>query len=217
MKSVAIIGAGIFGRFVAKELKDKVDDVIVIDSNKENIENIKEEIHNVVEADITKKQTFEQLDIQSFDTAIICLEDQIETSILITLFLSELGIKEIVARALSEEHSKVLLKVGADHIIFTEKDSAKRLAYSISEFNVINSIKVSEDISIMEIVAPKKWEGKSIKELDIRKNYHVQVLIIKQTIPEKEIFATPDFVIKISDILVLFGKNEDLKNIKSLE
>ncbi|RKY83919.1 TrkA family potassium uptake protein [candidate division KSB1 bacterium] len=217
MQNIALIGVGKFGYYFARSIKDKVNELVVIDNDEKKINQVKSFISNSIIADATNREVLEQLDLKSMDAVVISMGEKIESSILTTLYLQEMGITNITVKANSEDHAKILLKTGAAHTVFPERESAFRLAYSISELNVLNHIDIAEGYSIIEMAPPSSFEGKSIRELDIRKKYGVTILIVKQIVPEKTIVPTPDFIIKQSDILVIMGKNEDLKKISEIK
>jgi len=217
MQNIALIGVGKFGFYLAKAIRDKVGDLVVIDNNEKKINNVKAFISNSIIADATDREVLKQLDLKSMDAVVVSMGDRIESSILTTLYLQELGVKNIIVKANSEDHAKILLRTGAAHTVFPERESALRLAFSLSELNVLNHIDIAEGYSIIELAPPSSFEGKSIRELDIRKKYGVTILIVKQIIPEQTIVPEPDFIIKQSDILVVMGKNDDLKKISEVK
>jgi len=217
MQHIALIGVGKFGYYFAKAIKDRVADLVVVDSDEKKINQVKSFISNSIIADATDREVLKQLDLKSMDAVVISMGDKIESSVLTTLYLQEMGVKNITVKANSEDHAKILLKTGAAHTVFPERESAFRLAFSISELNILNHIDIAEGYSIIELAPPSSFEGKSIRDLDIRKKYGVTILIVKQIIPEQTIVPTPDFIIKQSDILVVMGKNEDLKKISEVK
>jgi len=158
------------------------------------------------------------LGLAELDVVIVSLGDYVDASILVTLYLRELRVKKIVAKAITEDHGKILDIIGATQVVFPERDEAYRLAQTIETDYVLDSISLSEGISIIEIAPPNDVVGKTLGEVDLRNRYGVLVLIVKELVPEKIVMIpTADHMIKDSDILVILGKDEDLAKIKKLK
>ena len=218
MRKIVIIGAGSFGYHVAETLYKKGHEVLVIDKDKTVIQKIKDFCTQAVYADATDKETLEALGVKDMDAAVVSLGDRIEPSILVTLYLKELGVKEIIVKALSEDHAKILKYIGATEIIFPERDVAQRLANRLSAKNMLDYLNLAPGYSILEIVPPKKFVGKSLKELALRSKYGIQIIAVKELVPEKvDLVPGGDFVIKDSDILIVVGKDEDLEKLSKGE
>ena len=218
MKSFAVIGFGSFGSNVAQTLFEKGHEVLVIDSNKNLVQKAQDFCSQAVVADATDKETMEDLGIQNFDTVIIALGERMEATVLTTLHLKELGVKSIIAKAINIDHMKILSKVGANRIIFPERDMAIRLAKQLSTPNILDYLPVAEDSSIQEIVAPKSFQGKTIRELDLRNKYGCLIIAIKNKNEEKFAYIPASNVqIKEDDILIVLGVNDDLERLKKVE
>ncbi len=210
----AVIGLGSFGGNVAKTLYEKKHEVMAVDKNKEKIEEVKTFVTHAVNADAAVKENLQALDIQEMDVVVVSLGPEMEASILTVLYLHELGVRRIVAKALTEDHAKILDAVGATEVIYPEKDMAIKTALRLSNPNVLEYLPLLSGIDIQEIAPPERFIGKSLKELDLRNKYGVQVIAIKEIIPERTTFIpTADFVIKDSDILILMGKQKQLDKI----
>jgi trk system potassium uptake protein len=211
---VLVIGLGNFGFNVAKTLYENGVEVMVIDNNPENIQKIRDYCTSAVVADATNKEVLEQLNVSKADTAVVSLGDNIASATLATLYLKELGVKEIVAKAMNEDHKKILLKLGATRIINPEKDMAVKLAESLYRPNVLENLQISADYAIVEIAPLQEFNGKSLGELRLRNEYNVWAIAVRELIPERMVVMPgPEFIVKDSDILVLIGKHEDLNNI----
>ncbi len=218
MRSFAIIGLSSFGHYLAKYLSEKGHHVMAIDKDEDRIERVKSFVDRAVIADANEKETLAGLGLAELDAVIVSLGDQIDASILVTLYLRELRCKKIVAKAITEDHGKILDIIGATQVIFPERDEAYRLAQTIVTDYVLDSISLSEGISIIEIAPPNNVVGKTLGELDLRNRYGVLVLIVKELVPEKIVMIpTADHMIKDSDILVILGKDEDLAKIKKMK
>ena len=214
MRSLLIIGLGSFGMTLARDLVKRGNEVAVIDIDEERINKARGFVDKAMIADGTKREVLEELKIEEFDVAVVNLGDRLDASVLATMHLKELGAKEIVAKAISGDHEKILEMIGVDQIVFPERDMALRLSYALSATNVMDQFFLASDYSLVELTAPAALVGKSLSELDLRNRYGVQVMIIKQTVPEQLIFPSGEFVVKDSDILVVMGKEEALKRLK---
>lgn len=209
MKNYVILGVGRFGESLALTLTDLGHDVMVIDHNQTIINNIAPYVTNAVVADVTDGKVFEQLGLSNFDAAIVAIGTNLEAAILATVYLKELGLKHIICKASTILHGQVLKKVGADEVIIPEHDMGQKVAYSLSSNNVIDFFNLVGDYSIFEVYPLKIWSNKSLHELDIRKNFGVNVLgIIKEN---GDFLGNPDndTIVDASDKLVILGTAED--------
>jgi trk system potassium uptake protein TrkA len=212
----AVIGLGSFGSNIAKTLYEKKHEVLAIDRDKEKIEEVKTFVSHAVNMDAAIKENLKALDAQDMDVVVVSLGPEMEASILTVLYLHEIGAKRIVAKALTEDHAKILDAVGATEVIYPEKDMAIKTALRLSNPNVLEYLPLISGVDIQEIAPPDKFIGKNLRELDLRNKYGVQVIAIKELIPEKTTFIPDaDFVIKDSDILVLMGEPKQLDKIGS--
>jgi len=215
MKRVVVIGLGIFGFNLAKSLYESGLDVVAIDKNKELVQQIKECCTKAVHADATNRDVMDSLGIQENDVVIISFGEDLAASTLTTLHLKEMKVKTIIVKAPNEDHKRVLEKVGATEVIIPEKEMADKIARSLISPNVLDYIPLSEDYTISEIVPPASFYGKSIGDLHLRAKFHVEVIAVKEMLPDRiRMVPRADFVIKDSDILVIIGKTADLEKIK---
>jgi len=216
MKQVIVIGLGNFGYTLATNLATEKCEVLAIDRNREKIQQIKDSVTRAVLADAADKETLAELGIRDADVAVVSLGDRIDVSILVTLFLKELGVKRILAKAISDDHGKVLKLVGANEIIFPEKDEAIKLAKSLIAPDILEYIKLSEDYSVAEIAAPEKFYAKSLKELQLRTKYGMEVLAIRRPLEGTlNVVPSPDYKIQPDDSLVVIGENKSLERFSS--
>jgi trk system potassium uptake protein TrkA len=205
-----------FGSYLARALAQEGVDVMAIDLDDEKIERIKHSVSKAVIADATDRPTLANLGLDHMDGVVVSL-GQIESSVLTTLHLKELNIKRIVAKALSEEHGIILELVGATEVIFPEKDMAIKVSRTLTHENIMDHVPLAEGYSIVEIAPPESFVKKSIGELDLRRKYEVQVIVIKHKVPEPVVHVpTANYLIKKDDILVMMGRDEDLKKVQSL-
>ena len=207
----AIIGLGSFGSYLARTLYDKGHEVMVIDKDKDKIEEAKDFSTQAVWMDSADKESLKALGVQDMDVVVVSLGPEMEPSILTVLYLHELGVSRIMAKALSSDHGKILEAIGATDVIYPERDMAIRLAQKLSSRNVLEYLPLAENISIQEIVPPESFIGKKLKDLNLTNRYHVQVIAIRQLVPEKLIFIPgADFVIQDSDVLVVMGEEDNI-------
>jgi len=215
MKRVIVIGLGIFGFNIAKDLYENGIEVIAIDKNKEIIQKIKDFSTKAILADGTDKEVIESIGIQEDDIVIVSFGENLAASTLITLHLKEMKVKNIIVKAPNEDHKRVLEKVGATEVIIPEREMADKVAKSLISPNVLDYIPLSKDYTISEIVPPTRFMGKTIGELHLRTKYHIEVIAVREMLPERLIMVPQaEFVIKDSDILVVIGKEKDIQKIK---
>lgn len=218
MRKFAIIGLSSFGFYLTKFLSERNYNVMAVDNDESIIEKVKPFAYKAIIADARDKDTLENLGISDFDVVVVSLGGQIDASILVTLYLKELNVKEIIAKAVTEDHGKILDRIGATTIIFPEKDIAHRLAMRMASVNILDVIPLSDGISVLEFGPPSEFLGKTIGQIDIRQKYGIQIIVIKEVIPENVVIVpTPDHVIKDSDILIGVGKDEDFHKLLGIK
>ncbi len=215
MKRVVVIGLGIFGFNIAKDLYENGIEVIAIDKDKEVIQKIRDYSTKAVLADGTDKEVMESIGIQEDDVVIVSFGEDLAAATLITLHLKEMKIKHIIVKAPNEDHKHVLEKVGATEVVIPEKEMADKIAKSLISPNVLDYIPLSEDYTICELVPPTSFMGKTIGEVHLRSKYHIEVIAIREMLPERlQMVPRADFVIKDTDVLVVIGRDKDIQKIK---
>ena len=216
MGQFAVIGMGNFGYYLGRHLYEKGHEVIALDISKSQVHKSKDVVSQAVVADATDREALESLGISQVDAAVVCIGTRMQASILATLHLKELGIKSILAKATSEEHGRILKKVGASEILFPEKDLAIGVASRLDNPNMLDYLPFIEGYSIVELAPPKEYVGKTLKELDLINRFGIQVLAIKEILP-KGLILIPgaDFQVKDSDALIVLGPDEKLEKIKA--
>ena len=209
-----VIGLGNFGSTVAKALFEAGHDVVVLDRDRDRVQAMQRYATQAVIADATQKEILEELALDKMDAVKVSLGKDLSASVLVTLYLRDLKVKKIVVKIASEDHGRVLDRVGATEIVFPEKDMALRLAQSLISPNILDYLPLSPEYSLLELAPPKEFIGKSLAELRLRSRFGVNVLAVRQIIPERMVInPSADFVIKDSDVLVVLGKREDLDKI----
>ena len=215
MKRVVVIGLGIFGFNIVKDLYENGLEVIAIDKNKEIIQKIRDFSTKAILADGTDKEVIESIGIQEDDVVIVSFGEDLAAATLITLHLREMKVKKIIVKAPNQDHKRILEKVGATDVVIPEREMADKVAKSLISPNVLDYIPLSEDYTISELAPPASFFGKTIGELHLRSKYHIEVIAVREMMPERlTMVPRADFVIKDSDILVVIGKEEDIQEIK---
>ena len=209
MKQFIIIGIGKFGESIATNLYKMGHDVLAVDIDEERVQYIANKVTHAVQADATEEGTLEALGVKHFDGAVVTIGESVQASILITMLCKELGISHVLAKAQNELHAKVLYKIGADRVVFPERDMGLRVAHSLVSTCFLDYIELTPDYSIVELKAAKDWQGKSLKDLNIRAKYGINIMAIKQ---DDKVVVSPaaDDVIQWDDVLVVIGKAEDI-------
>ncbi len=216
MRQFAVIGLGRFGLSVAKTLSERGHQVLAIDKDEELVQEISEVVTEAVQLDSTDEKALRAVGIMDVDVAVVGIGANLEASVLTTLILKELGIQYIVARAVTNEHGKVLEKVGATKVVFLERDMGSRVANTLVSPSILEHIELSPESSIMEAVPPKEFIGKSIRDLDVRARYGLNIIAVRERKSDEEdsqelnVAPKADYVVKQGDLLVLIGSNENL-------
>ncbi len=210
MKQFVVIGCGRFGASVAKTLCKLGYDVLVVDKDPEKIQELAEFVTHAVQADAIDENALRTIGVRNFDVAIVTIGSDIQASIMGTLIAKDLGVKKVIAKAQNELHGKVLYKIGADKVIFPERDMGVRVAHNLVSSNILDVIEFAPDYSIIEVVAMEEWEEKTLKELKLPNKYGVSVMAIK-TGDKINISPYADDVVKKGDILIIIGHNDSLK------
>lgn len=212
LKSYAIIGLSSFGYFLALALAREGVEIMAVDLDEEKIERIKPHVLKAVIADGTDRAVLQTLGLEELDGVVVSL-GKIEDSVLATLHLKELKIRRIVSKALGEDHGRILEKIGATDVIFPEKDMAVKVARTLTHENILDHVPLADGYSIIEIAAPNSCWGKTLGELDLRRTYGVQVIVVKGAVPE---MPTADYRIKEGDLLVIMGNDDNLMKVQKL-
>lgn len=208
-KQFAVIGLGRFGTSVALTLTELGHDVLAIDMSESAVQGVVNTITHAVQADALDEDTLKALGIRNFDVAIVAIGDDIQSNTLITLMLKEMGVKKVVSKAMNALHGKLLAKIGADKIVFPEKDMGIRVAHNLVTYNVMDCIELAPGYSVLEVIVPEKFRGKTLGELDLRARLGISVMAIKK---KEAIIVAPGAqeILEKDDVAILVGKNENL-------
>ena len=215
MKSYIVIGLGKFGSQAAKRLFELGCEVLAIDRNSELVQPIANQVTQAVVGDARDKEVLRALGARDFECAIVAIGDDLADSVLATMNLKELGVPYIVCKASDETHRQVLLKLGADRVVIPEQEHADRLAKNLSSPNVLDYIELSEEYGIIEIPAPKGWQGKTLKELNVRAKLGVNIIAVEKS-GDINVSPSADYSIAPEDIMVVLGDTAALDAVQKL-
>lgn len=228
MKNFAVIGLGRFGTAIAKYLEDEGGEVIAIEIDPEKVRDYENEFTSVVEADATDMDTLMNLGISDVDAAIVSIGTNMGASILITLLLKELKVPLLIVKAQNTLHGKVLKKIGANNIVYPEREVANQIAKRLMSPGY-KELELAPDLCVIEITAPKAFVSKDLRTLEIRKNYDANIIAIKKKVPfitedeqtdyKEKIIAPPkaDTVIDKGDTLILVCPRKEVDKFKNIQ
>ncbi|MBN2883821.1 MAG: TrkA family potassium uptake protein [Clostridia bacterium] len=216
MNSYLVLGLGRFGKAFAKTMSDLGHDVLGVDRDPEVVQSMSEELAHVIQSEISSEDFLKSIGVSNFDATVVAIGSDLQSSILTTALLKELGARYIISKAQNDLHAKVLMTVGANRVIFPERDMAIRVANNLASHNIIDSIQLSGDFSIMETTIPDKWVNKTINELAIRAKYKVNIIAVRKG-DTLDISPGADYIFKEDDIVSIMGKNKDLKDLQHIK
>jgi len=213
-KQFAVIGLGRFGSSVAAALAKLGYEVLAVDANEERVQEMADVVTQAIAADTTDEEALRAIGVRNFDVAVVAIGQDIQSSILTTLILKELGVPYIVAKAQNELHGKVLGKIGADKVVYPERDMGLRVAHHLISPNILDHIELTPEYSIVEMQVSSEMAGKTLRELDIRAKYHCNVLAVKRENGEMNITPRADEPLLLTDVLVIVGRNDQLNKLE---
>lgn len=212
-KQYLVLGLGRFGMSIAKTLCELGQEVLAVDSDAELVNDIAPYVTQAMQLDATNEDVLATLGVNNFDAAIVSIGQNTRDSILVCVILKELGVPYLIAKANDDLHAKVLRKIGADRVIFPERDMGARVARSILTPNVLDLMNLSDDYQIIEIRVPSKWVGNSIIGLNVRRHYGLNILAIHRQ--ERFLVSpAPDMLFASGDTLLVMGKKEDIERLE---
>lgn len=208
-KEYVVIGMGEFGTSVARTLANSGVAVIAIDREEKNLEGVIDVVTHTICADVTNPEAMKQVGISDCDVAIVAIGNDLESNMLITIQLKEMGIPYIMAKASSDLEGRLLKKIGADKIVFPDKHMGTRVATEFLNSNYYEAIELSESYSMINADVPEEWIGKSLVELNVRARYGINIVGIKNG-EEININPRPDVRLRVGDEMIVLGHNADL-------
>lgn len=208
---------GRFGSALAKELTSLGHEVLALDESEEAIARIADHVTHAVIGDAKDENVIRSIGVRNFDCAVVAIAGDIQDSVLVTLMLKDMGVKKVIAKAQSLMHMRVLERIGADQVVFPERDMGQRVAQSLAASNIIDFIELSEDYSIIELACPKKWFGKTFRDLNIRGEYGINVIAVRGS-EGKEVTVSPpaNYRLTEGDVLIVIGGNSELDELRDL-
>ncbi|WDH81988.1 potassium channel family protein [Paenibacillus urinalis] len=212
-KQYAVIGMGRFGSSVAYALSEMGFDVLAIDRDEHRIQDISNVVTHAVSADSTDEEALRALGIRNFDVVVVAIGEDIQASILTTLILKDMGIQSLIVKAKSELHGKVLSKIGADKVVYPERDMGMRVAHHLASPNILDYIELSEEYSILEMKASSNIIGQNLLQLNIRARYGCNVIAIRKG-TEMNISPDASDEIQPEDVLIIVGHKDDLTKLE---
>lgn len=212
MKNILVIGMSKFGYFLCKKAAALGNQVMVVDINEETLEPVLPVVTSAKIGDCTNPEVLKSLGVTNFDVCFVCIGTNFQSSLEITSLLKELGAKRVVSKAKRDIHAKFLLRNGADDIIYPDKDAAERMAVKFSYDHLYDYIELSKDYSIYEIRPMKSWLGKTVKEINVRGRYNINILGIKGKGSENYMPGA-DYVFKNDEHLVVLCRNSDVQSV----
>jgi len=210
MKQLVIIGLGVFGKHMLEELTGTGCELLIIDKDREVIEAYKGQVTAAYIADALSEEIIQKLVPSTIDAAIVDLGDRTEASILVTNYLKKMGVKQIIAKAETDEHGEILELVGATRIIFPNREAAKRIAPLLISDLILSYLPVSKDFVIAEIKVPAQYVGKSLIEADFRRRHNLNVIAFRKRNEADYAFFAPEYRLQTEDILLVVGRENDV-------
>lgn len=214
MKQIAVLGLGRFGRSLAKSLEDMGHEVLGVDTSEEIVDEMSEVLTNAVQANVQEENALRQLGITNFDVVVVSIGGDIQASIMTTMLLKEMGVPYIVCKVTTDLHAKIVSKLGADRVIFPERDMGIRLARSIANSDILEFIELSSEHSMLEIHTPQDWAEHTIIESNVRARYGIYIVAIRRG-DEMIVTPGPSETLHKGDILIVIGSNDQLEKLDS--
>ncbi|GAB2498098.1 potassium uptake transporter gating subunit KtrA [Alkalibacterium psychrotolerans] len=214
VKTVGVLGLGIFGSTIAKQLGEQHFDVIAVDKDLIDVNRVEEYVVQAVQGNITDLELLKSIGFGNCDVAVVATGSHLESSVMAIMNCKKLGIKKIIAKAKNRTHMEILLEIGAHEIIRPEKEMGDKVARNIMRNNILDVINLDDENSIIEFTAPEKWIGKSLKELDLRKKYKINVIGLKSDPDGKlQINVPPEQKIEPESFIVAIGKPDTFEHL----
>jgi trk system potassium uptake protein len=214
-KQFAVIGLGRFGNSVASTLHDLGHDVLAIDADEERVQKFSDRVTHVVQADTTDENSLQALGLRNMDVVVVAIGENIQANVATTLLLKESGVPYIIAKASNVLHGKMLEKIGADRVVYPERDMGQRVAHSLVSSNVLDYIELSPNLSLVEVTAPGIFVGRTLAEANMRARYGINVVAIKRY-EDLIVPPQPDELIHECDILIVVGPTDGLQQLEVL-
>lgn len=216
MKSVLLIGLGRFGRHMAERLIAEGNEILAVDINEERVNDAIDMVTDAQIGDATNEHFVESLGVRNFDLCVVAIGDSFQSSLEATALLKDCGASLVLARANRDVHAKFLLRNGADHVVYPEKEMAQRLAVKYGNDNIFDYIELTEEYAIYEIPVPDTWVGSSIVEKEVRKKYHISILATKEA-GRMNPLPGADHVFRGAETLIVMGHFRDVRTVTKVK
>ena len=215
MKSYFIIGLGLFGEALARNLCKLGAEVLAMDVRNDLVQLVANDVTHAVVGDAQDKSVLRALGAADFDCAVVAIGDDLAASVLTVMNLQELGVKQIVCKAHDETHRRVLERLGVERVLIPEQEHAQRVARSLVRHNVLDYIELSEEYGILDVPAPKSWIGKTLKELNVRAKLGVNIIAVESG-GKTNVSPSADYLIREGDVMVVLGDTYSLEAVQKL-
>lgn len=209
MKNVLLVGLGRFGRHIAAKLSELGHEVMAVDNNEERVNAVLPFVTNALIGDATNEEFLRSLGVANYDVCIVAIGDNFQSSLETTSLLKELGGQLVVSRATRDVHEKFLLRNGADHVVYPEKQLGIWTAITYSSEKIFDYIDLGEEHAIMEVAVPESWYGKTVLDVNVRRNHRLNILAVREE-GRLDISVTPDTVFESGQTLLVLGKSNDI-------
>lgn len=217
METFVVIGLGRFGSAVAEELCALGHQVLAIDTDEKAVQRMADKVTQAAVGDCQDPEVLEMLGVKNMDGAVVAFSNDIGTSVLITLNLKELGLPRIICKARNHSHREVLRRIGADQVVFPELESGRNLARTLANREILNYIELTEQYGIVKLKVPARWVGKTLRDLNVRANYQVNIIAIQSGDEAIQPVPSPDYPFQMGDLIFTLGDNESNERILALE
>ena len=208
-KQYLVLGAGKFGYSLAKTLVEMGQEVLLVDRDMDCIQKVSTEIDYAIQGDIGNEDFLNEVGVRNFDVVVVAIGTDVQTSILVSLLLKEMGVKFLVSKAVSDLHAKALYRIGVDRVVFPEQEMGVRVAHNLVHDAVVDMLDFTLDHRVIEIKVPESWVDKTVGELDVRRNYNVTI-IAKKHLEDINMNITADTSFKEDDFVLLLGHKDDV-------
>lgn len=211
-RQFVVFGLGRFGSSIAQHLCQLGHEVLAVDSSEAMVEANAPFVTQAVQADATDEDNLRSLDVGGFDTAVVAMGSSVRDSILITVLCKEIGVPQVIAKAVDDLHAKVLRKVGADRVVFPERDMGQRVARTLDTPNILDLMDLTGDYRIAEICVPESWRNRTLMEINVRRHHGLSVIGVRRG---NEFLASPGAEMRLmeGDVLLVLGREQDIERI----
>jgi trk system potassium uptake protein TrkA len=218
MKRFVVIGLGNFGASVAEALHAHGHDVIAVDPNENLVDRIAPHVSRAAVGDGRNVQTLERIGARGADAGVVSTGDDITASILATMSLRDLGVRDVFVKVISRDHARVMERIGVTETIFPERESALALGTRMSGTAILNYVRLGTGFSIQEMAVPEEWNGQTLRQLEMRRRYNISVVGLHDVLTvQYSVALAPDQMLKDSDTLLVAGRDEDLAKAAALQ